>query len=107
MKIICVGRNYAKHAEELNNPIPDDPVIFLKPDSALLRPGHNFYYPEVSKDVHYECELVLQIGKEGKYVNERFAEKYISKVGLGIDFTARDLQSKAKEQRKTVHGFSS
>jgi 2-keto-4-pentenoate hydratase/2-oxohepta-3-ene-1,7-dioic acid hydratase in catechol pathway len=98
MKIICVGRNYAEHAKELNNPVPDDPVIFLKPDSSLLRNNDDFYLPEYSNDVHHECELVLRVGKEGKYVDRRFGTSYIDAVGLGIDFTARDLQTKAKEK---------
>ena len=96
MKIICVGRNYAKHAAELNNPIPDDPIIFTKPDSALLRENRDFYYPEFSKDVHYECEMVLRIGKMGKYIEEKFAKSYVDAIGLGIDFTARDMQQVAK-----------
>lgn len=99
MKIICVGRNYAEHARELNNAVPDDPVIFLKPDSSLIRENQDFMYPEFSSDVHYECELVIQIGKEGKFINPEFAHTYISGVGLGIDFTARDLQSKLKAKQ--------
>ncbi len=98
MKIICVGRNYAKHAAELNNPIPDDPIIFTKPDSALLRENRDFYYPEFSEDVHYECELVLRIGKMGKFIDQKFAKGYVDAIALGIDFTARDMQQKAKEK---------
>lgn len=98
MKILCIGRNYAKHAAELNNPIPDDPVIFFKPDTALIRENQDFYYPEFSQEIHYECEMVLRIAKEGKYINKRFVRKYIDGVGLGIDFTARDLQTKAKQK---------
>jgi 2-keto-4-pentenoate hydratase/2-oxohepta-3-ene-1,7-dioic acid hydratase in catechol pathway len=98
MKIICVGRNYAAHAAELNNAIPEDPVIFLKPDSALLRNNDDFYIPEFSKDVHYECEVVFRINKLGKYIQPEFALSYIDGVGLGIDFTARDLQTKLKSK---------
>jgi 2-keto-4-pentenoate hydratase/2-oxohepta-3-ene-1,7-dioic acid hydratase in catechol pathway len=96
MKILCVGRNYAKHIEELKNAVPDEPVIFFKPDTAVVRNNRDFYYPEYSKEIHYECELVLRFGKEGKYISEEFARTYIDGVGLGIDFTARDLQDKAK-----------
>jgi acylpyruvate hydrolase len=98
MKIICIGRNYAKHAAELNNPVPDDPVIFFKPDTALIRNNQDFYYPEFSQEIHYECEMVLRVAKEGKYINRRFVHKYLDGVALGIDFTARDLQSKAKSK---------
>ena len=98
MKIICVGRNYVAHIEELNNERPAEPVIFTKPDTALLQKNMPFYYPEFSQDIHHEIELVLQISKQGKYIEERFASKYYNKIGLGIDFTARDLQSKAKEK---------
>jgi len=97
MKILCVGRNYAKHIEELKNAVPDEPVIFFKPDTALVRNNRDFYYPEYSKEIHYECELVLRFAKEGKYISEEFARSYIDGVGLGIDFTARDLQTKAKK----------
>ncbi|HHG83741.1 MAG TPA: FAA hydrolase family protein [Bacteroidetes bacterium] len=96
MKIICIGRNYADHAKELANPIPDAPLLFFKPDTALLRNNQDFYYPDFSNDIHHECELVYLIGKEGKHVNRRFAREYVSGVGLGIDFTARDLQAIAK-----------
>jgi len=98
MKIIGVGRNYQKHAKELNNPIPDKPLIFFKPDTALLRNNQDFYYPEYSKDIHYECELVVRISREGKYIQEDFVSSYIDGIGLGIDFTARDLQSEAKSK---------
>lgn len=97
MKILCVGRNYAKHIEELKNAVPDEPVIFFKPDTALVRNNKDFYYPEYSKEIHYECELVLRFAKEGKYIAEEFARSYIDGVGLGIDLTARDLQTKAKK----------
>jgi len=98
MKIIAIGRNYAEHIAELNNEIPDDPVIFTKPDTALLRNNEPFYYPEYSKDIHYEVEIVLKINREGKYVAEKFAHKYYDEFAIGIDFTARDLQQKAKEK---------
>ncbi len=96
MKIICVGRNYKDHIHELKNEMPEKPVIFLKPDTALLKPGNDFYYPEFSKDIHYECELVFRIGNQGKYVRREFAAKRIDGIGLGIDFTARDLQNEQK-----------
>ncbi len=98
MKIICIGRNYANHAAELNNPIPEEPVIFLKPDSSLLRGNADFFYPEITSDLHYECELVYRVSKEGKFVTRNFATTYLDAVGLGIDFTARDLQQKAKDK---------
>lgn len=98
MKIICVGRNYAEHAKELGNEKPETPVLFLKPKSALLPPGKDFYYPEFTDDLHYECELVVKISKNGKYIQEKFAHKYYSEISLGIDLTARDLQSKLKQK---------
>lgn len=98
MKIIAVGRNYIDHAKELNNPVPENPVIFMKPDTALLKDNKDFYYPEFSKDIHYECELVVKICNEGKHVSQKFAHKYYDAIGLGIDFTARDIQSKHKEK---------
>jgi 2-keto-4-pentenoate hydratase/2-oxohepta-3-ene-1,7-dioic acid hydratase in catechol pathway len=96
MKIFCVGRNYADHAKELNNAVPDKPVIFMKPDTALLKNGEPFYYPDFSTDIHPEIELVLKVCKEGKNVSEKFAPKYVSEIGVGLDFTARDLQSELK-----------
>ena len=93
MKIIAIGRNYAAHAQELNNPIPSSPVIFLKPDTALLKDNRPFYIPDFSSDIHYELEVVLKICKEGKHIQEKFASSYYEEVGLGIDFTARDIQS--------------
>lgn len=96
MKIICVGRNYAAHAKELNNKVEDEPVIFLKPETALILPRQPFFYPSFSTDVHYECELVVRICKVGKNIIEKFAHRYYNEVTLGIDFTARDLQSKLK-----------
>lgn len=98
MKIIAIGRNYIDHAKELNNPVPESPVIFMKPDTALLKDNKDFYYPEFSSDVHYECEVVFRICNEGKHVSQKFAHKYYDAVGLGIDFTARDIQSKHKEK---------
>ncbi|HEU5148572.1 MAG TPA: fumarylacetoacetate hydrolase family protein [Chryseosolibacter sp.] len=98
MRIFAVGRNYAEHIKELNNERPDEPVIFTKPDTALLRNGAPFYYPDFSKDIHHEVELVLRICKEGKNIQEKFAGKYFDAVGIGVDFTARDLQQKAKEK---------
>ncbi len=98
MKIICIGRNYADHAAELNNPVPKEPLVFMKPSSAILKGGIDFYHPDFSEDVHYELELVLKICKNGKHVQERFADSYYEEIGLGIDFTARDLQKKCKEK---------
>lgn len=96
MKIICIGRNYSEHAKELKNEIPDKPVIFLKPQTALLKDNKPFYYPEWTSDLHYEAELVLKVSKQGKYIDEKFAHKYFDEVSVGIDFTARDLQSAQK-----------
>lgn len=96
MKIIAVGRNYIDHAKELNNPVPESPVIFMKPDTAALKDNKDFYYPEFSKDIHFEVELVVRICNEGKHVSKKFAHKYFDAVGLGIDFTARDLQAELK-----------
>ena len=98
MKIICIGRNYADHAKEMKSELPTEPIFFLKPDTALLKNGNPFFYPEFTKDLHYECELVVQIQKVGKNIAEKFAQKYYSKVTLGIDFTARDLQQNCKEK---------
>lgn len=98
MKIICIGRNYADHAKEMKAEVPAVPIFFLKPDTALLKDGNHFYYPEFTKDLHYECELVVKIDKVGKNISEKFAPKYYSKISLGIDFTARDLQQICKEK---------
>lgn len=98
MRIFAVGRNYIEHIKELNNEKSDEPVIFTKPDTALLRNNSPFYYPDFSKDIHYEVELVLRICKEGKNIEENFAQRYFDAIGVGIDFTARDLQQKAKEK---------
>lgn len=98
MKIVCVGRNYAEHAKELGNTLPDAPVLFMKAKNALLQPGRAFYYPEFSKDIHYEAELVVKICKNGKHIAEKFARKYYQQVTVGIDFTARDLQQEQKKK---------
>ncbi len=97
MKIICIGRNYADHAKEMNAALPTEPIYFLKPDTALLKEG-DFYYPNFTKDLHFECELVVKIDKVGKHIDPRFAHKYYSQFTLGIDFTARDLQQQCKEK---------
>ncbi len=96
MKIFCIGRNYANHAKELGNDVPDEPIIFMKPKSALLQTHTPFYYPEFTNELHYECELVLRICKNGKYVQDRYAGKYYNAVTVGIDFTARDVQEELK-----------
>ena len=96
MKIFCVGRNYSDHAKELGSAIPDEPVIFMKPKSALLQPHTPFYYPEFTNELHYECELVLRISKNGKYIQDKFASKYYDAITVGIDFTARDIQNELK-----------
>lgn len=98
MKIICVGRNYAEHAKELKNEIPAEPVLFLKPETAILPKNHPFIYPEHTSDLHYELELVLRIKKLGKHIDPKFAHKYFDQIGLGIDFTARDVQKECKSK---------
>lgn len=98
MKIICIGRNYINHAKELNNPVPKEPVFFMKPDSALLLRNKAFFIPEFSNDVHHEVEVVVKINRLGKHIEEKFANRYYSEIGLGIDFTARDVQQKCKEK---------
>lgn len=98
MKIFCVGRNYVEHAKELQNEVPDEPVIFIKPKSALLQPHTPFYYPEFSNELHYEAELVLRVSKNGKYIQDRFASRYYNAVSVGIDFTARDVQQELKQK---------
>lgn len=98
MKIICIGRNYSEHAKELNNEVPAEPVIFMKPKSAMLLPEKPLYYPEFTDDLHYECELVVKINKNGKYIKEKFAPKYYNAISVGLDFTARDLQQRQKEK---------
>lgn len=98
MKIICIGKNYAAHAKEMKSAVPTEPVFFLKPDTSLLQKGHDFYLPDFTKNLHHEIEVVYKVGKMGKHIAPEFALKYISEVGIGIDFTARDLQDKAKEK---------
>ena len=98
MKIVCVGRNYANHIEELKNERPSEPVVFMKPDSAVLLKQHPFVIPEFSEDVHHEVEIIVKINKVGKYIEPKFANKYYDEISVGIDFTARDLQSKLKEK---------
>jgi 2-keto-4-pentenoate hydratase/2-oxohepta-3-ene-1,7-dioic acid hydratase in catechol pathway len=97
MKIFCVGRNYVAHAKELGNEVSDEPIVFMKPKSALLQAHTPFYYPEFTNELHYECELVLRISKNGKYIQDRFASKYYDAVTVGIDFTARDWQENARK----------
>lgn len=96
MKIIAIGRNYAEHIKELNNERPDEPVIFTKPETAILKDGESFYYPDFSQDIHHEVEIIVKISKMGKNIEEKFAHKYYDEIGIGIDFTARDIQSKLK-----------
>ena len=98
MKILAIGRNYAAHIEELNNERPSEPVVFMKPDTALLENDAPFYYPDYTNDIHYEVEILLKINRAGKHIEPQFAHKYYDEVGVGIDFTARDLQQKAKEK---------
>ncbi len=98
MKIICIGRNYADHIKELDNAKPTDPVIFLKPDTAILLKKQPFFIPEFSNEVHHEVELLVRINKIGKHIDQKFAHKYYDEIGLGIDFTARDLQAELKEK---------
>lgn len=96
MKIFCIGRNYVDHAKELNNPIPKKPLVFMKPSTALLKGEDEFYYPEFTSNLHYELEIVLKICKNGKYIAKKFAKDYYHEIGLGLDFTARDLQEQCK-----------
>lgn len=102
MKFLCIGRNYVEHAKELGNEVPEEPVIFMKPQSALLQNNAPFYYPEFTNELHYECEVVLRICKNGKYLQERDAGKYYDAISVGIDFTARDIQAELK--KKDCHG---
>jgi 2-keto-4-pentenoate hydratase/2-oxohepta-3-ene-1,7-dioic acid hydratase in catechol pathway len=97
MKIICIGRNYIEHARELDSPLPDKPVFFMKPDTSLVIRNRPFFYPEFSADVHHEIELVIKICKNGKYIDPKFSHSYYKEIGLGIDFTARDLQKECKK----------
>ncbi|MCZ2248517.1 MAG: fumarylacetoacetate hydrolase family protein [Bacteroidia bacterium] len=96
MKIICIGRNYSEHAKELKNEIPESPIFFMKPETALLKNNEDFYYPSFSKEIHYECELVIKINRNGKNILSEFAHKYYNEITVGIDFTARDLQNMCK-----------
>ncbi|MCF8255285.1 MAG: fumarylacetoacetate hydrolase family protein [Bacteroidia bacterium] len=98
MKIFCIGRNYSEHAKELGNAVPENPVVFSKPDTALLKNGEPFYLPSFSNDVHHEVELVIKISKVGKNIQEKFARNYFNEIGLGVDFTARDLQTQLKSK---------
>jgi len=98
MKIICIGRNYIKHSRELDNPIPEEPLFFLKPETAIQPKRHPFFIPHFSNNIHHEVELVLKINKAGKHIEEKFAHKYYSEIGLGIDFTARDIQEECKSR---------
>ena len=112
MKIICIGRNYADHAKELNNDLPEFPLFFLKPDTALLTKSKGFYLPDFTKDLHYECEVVVRINRVGKNIQEKFASNYYNEIGLGIDFTARDIQEECKQkglpwERAKAFDFSS
>ena len=97
MKIICIGRNYHEHAKELNNPVPAKPVFFMKPDSALVIRNRPFFYPDFSNDIHHEIEVVIKINRLGRSIESRYASRYYSEIGLGVDFTARDLQSECKK----------
>jgi len=98
MKIFCIGRNYVEHAKELNNPVPGKPLVFMKPATALVKEGKPFYYPNFTKDLHYEAEIVLKINRNGKHIEPQFAAKYYGEISIGIDFTARDVQDKCKEK---------
>ncbi|MEA3443526.1 MAG: fumarylacetoacetate hydrolase family protein [Bacteroidota bacterium] len=98
MKIIAIGRNYIDHAKELSNPVPVKPVFFLKPDTALVKNNKPFYYPDFSEDIHYECEIVVHLNRVGKNIAPKFASRYYDEIGIGIDFTARDLQRECKEK---------
>lgn len=97
MKILAIGRNYVNHAKELNNPVPKEPVVFSMPDSALLKNNNDFYYPDFSKDIHHELEVVVKINRVGKNIPIEFAHRYYEEIGLGIDFTARDIQAECKK----------
>lgn len=98
MKIICIGKNYAEHVKEMKSAIPTEPVFFMKPDTAVIKDGQPFYYPDFSKEIHHEVELILKINKPGKNIAAEFANKYYDEIGIGIDFTARDLQMQCKEK---------
>jgi 2-keto-4-pentenoate hydratase/2-oxohepta-3-ene-1,7-dioic acid hydratase in catechol pathway len=98
MKIICIGRNYIDHAKEMNSPVPEKPVFFFKPDTCIVRNNQPFFYPNFSNDIHYELELVVKICRLGRNISEKFAPRYYKEIGLGVDFTARDLQQQCKEK---------
>lgn len=98
MKIVCIGKNYAEHAKEMKSAVPSQPVIFMKPDTAILRERHDFYLPDFSKEIHHEVELVYKINRLGKNISEQFAHRYYDHITIGIDFTARDLQAQLKEK---------
>lgn len=98
MKIICIGKNYAEHVKEMNSAIPKEPVFFMKPDTAIIKDGQPFYYPDFSREIHHEVELILKINKPGKNIAPEFANKYYDEIGIGIDFTARDIQAQCKEK---------
>jgi 2-keto-4-pentenoate hydratase/2-oxohepta-3-ene-1,7-dioic acid hydratase in catechol pathway len=98
MKILAIGRNYIDHARELNNPVPSEPLFFMKPDTAIVQNNNPFFYPDFTNDLHYETEIVLKLQKVGKNVSEKFAHRYFTEIGIGIDFTARDIQDKCKEK---------
>jgi 2-keto-4-pentenoate hydratase/2-oxohepta-3-ene-1,7-dioic acid hydratase in catechol pathway len=98
MKILAIGRNYVNHAKELNNPVPEEPVVFMMPDSALLKSNNDFYYPDFTKDIHHEVEVVVKICRVGKNIPLQFAHRYYDEIGLGIDFTARDIQAECKKK---------
>lgn len=98
MKILCIGRNYADHAKELNNPLPEAPMVFMKPPTALLVNDKPFYYPDFSNDIHHELEVVVRIGRNGRHIQPEFAHRYVSEIGLGLDLTARDLQERCKQK---------
>jgi 2-keto-4-pentenoate hydratase/2-oxohepta-3-ene-1,7-dioic acid hydratase in catechol pathway len=98
MKIICIGRNYGAHAKELNNAIPEEPIVFMKPDTALVKGNKPFFYPDFSSDVHHECEIFIKICRVGKNIAENFADRYFEELTVGIDFTARDIQQRSKEK---------
>jgi len=98
MKICCIGRNYALHAKELNNPVPEEPVVFMKPVNALLENGQPFYYPNFSEEIHFEAEIVLKMAKNGRHIQPQFAPDYYDELTIGLDLTARDLQRRCKKQ---------
>jgi 2-keto-4-pentenoate hydratase/2-oxohepta-3-ene-1,7-dioic acid hydratase in catechol pathway len=98
MKIICIGRNYSDHAKEMNAPIPEKPVFFMKPDTCIVRNNQPFFYPEFTKELHYELEIVVKFSRLGRNISEKFASRYYNEIGLGMDFTARDLQQECKQK---------